>query len=44
MGLYLRITSNLVDRRSYWAPDPDEYLWYHQNVYLYKLYNATMST
>jgi hypothetical protein len=24
------VTSNLVGRRSYWAPGPDEYLWYRQ--------------
>jgi hypothetical protein len=30
LGLYLRVTSSLVVHRSYWAPGPDEYLWYRQ--------------
>jgi hypothetical protein len=29
-GLYLSVTSSLVGCHGYWAPDPDEYLWYHQ--------------
>jgi hypothetical protein len=32
LGLYLQVTSSLVGCRSYWAPGPDEYLWYRQYV------------
>jgi hypothetical protein len=29
LGLYLQVTSSLMGCPSYWAPDLDEYLWYH---------------
>jgi hypothetical protein len=33
LGLYLTVTSNLMGRCSYWAPDPNDYLWHHQERY-----------
>jgi uncharacterized membrane protein YsdA (DUF1294 family) len=33
LRLYFMVIYSLVCRRNYWAPDPDEYLWYRNILF-----------